>query len=156
MRALNLKLWAVLPVILLIHTAPSFAQTVCDAAEVKLGNNFIQVAPAGVDDTANIQCALDLAVEKRIPEIRLTRGDFYISSLLSRGFAGTLQGGGRITLGLPCWTSRSTVEIRRRHLFRRRTAYSLACAGLGAEGGIPAPAGGLAVPPCLRFTAGTM
>ena len=95
MRALNLKLWAVLPVILLIHTAPSSAQTVCDAAEVKLGNNFIQVAPAGADDTANIQCALDLAVEKRIPEIRLTRGDFYIGALLSRGFSGTLQGSGQ-------------------------------------------------------------
>jgi hypothetical protein len=95
MRALILKLWAVLPTVLLIQTTPSLAQTVCDEAEVKLGNNYIQVAPTGSDDTDNIQCALDLAVEKRIPEIRLTRGDFFIGSLLAKGFAGTLQGGGR-------------------------------------------------------------
>lgn len=95
MRALIFKLWAVLPTVLLIQTTPSLAQTVCDAAEVKLGNNYIQVAPTGVDDTVNIQCALDLAIEKRIPEIRLTQGDFFISSLLAKGFAGTLQGGGR-------------------------------------------------------------
>ena len=95
MRALILKLWAVLPTVLFIQTTPSLAQTVCDAAEVKLGNNYIQVAPTAVDDTQNIQCALDLAVEKNIPEIRLTRGEFFISSLYARNFLGTLQGGGR-------------------------------------------------------------
>ena len=95
MRALILKLWAVLPTVLFIHTTPSLAQTVCDAAEVKLGNNYIQVAPTAVDDTANIQCALDLAIEKRIPEIRLTRGDICIVALLAKGFSGTMQGGGQ-------------------------------------------------------------
>lgn len=95
MRSLQFKLWAVLPAILLIYTTPSLAQTVCSAPEVKLGNNYIQVAPNGVDDTENVQCALDLAVEKRIPEIRLTRGDFLIGALLTSGFSGTLQGGGQ-------------------------------------------------------------
>jgi len=95
MRALILKLWAVLPTILLIQAIPSLAQTVCDAAEVKLDNNHIQIAPNGVDDTDNIQCALDLAVEQRIPEIRLIRGDFFIGALVARGFHGTLQGGGQ-------------------------------------------------------------
>lgn len=95
MKALYFPLWAVLPMVLFFHTPPSLAQSPCNAPEVKLGNNYIQVAPTGVDDTANIQCALDLAVERRIPEIRLTRGDFFISSLFARNFVGTLQGGGR-------------------------------------------------------------
>ncbi len=34
-------------------------------------------------------------MEKSIPEIRLTRGDFFISSLSAQNFVGTLQGGGR-------------------------------------------------------------
>jgi len=95
MRSLQFKMWAVLPIILLIQAMPSAAQTVCGAAEVKLGNNFIQIAPTGVDDTENIQCALDLAVERNMPEVRLTRGDFSIGALSVQGFHGTLQGGGR-------------------------------------------------------------
>jgi len=95
MRALDLKLWAVLFTVLLAQTTPSLAQAVCTAPEVKLGNNFIQVAPTGVDDTENIQCALDLAMEKKIPEIRLTRGDFFIGALFAREFSGTLQGSGQ-------------------------------------------------------------
>ena len=97
MKALNLKPRAVLPaiVILLIHASPSPAQSSCIGPEVRLGNTFIQIAPTGSDDTENIQCALDLAVENRIPEIRLTRGDFFISAVSARGFYGSLQGGGR-------------------------------------------------------------
>jgi hypothetical protein len=97
MKALNLKPRAVLPaiVILLIHASPSPAQSSCKGPEVRLGNTFIQIAPTGSDDTENIQCALDLAVENRIPEIRLTRGDFFISAVSARGFYGSLQGGGR-------------------------------------------------------------
>jgi hypothetical protein len=95
MKALYFPLWATLPMVLFFHASPSFAQSPCDTPEVKLGNNYFQVAPTGVDDTANIQCALDLAVERRIPEIRLTRGDFYIGALLARGFSGTLQGSGQ-------------------------------------------------------------
>lgn len=95
MKALNLKPWAFLPVFLFFYASQSLAQSICDAPEVKLGNNFIQIAPTGVDDTQNIQCALDLAVERNIPEIRLARGEFFISSLSARNFVGTLQGGGR-------------------------------------------------------------
>jgi hypothetical protein len=95
MRALNPGLWAVLSTVLFFHTTPSLAQTVCHAAEVKLGDNYIQVAPTGSDDTENIQCALDLAVEKRISEIRLTQGEFFIGSLSVQDFVGTLQGGGK-------------------------------------------------------------
>lgn len=95
MGSLKFKTWVFLPFILLIQTMPSQAQSVCDAPEVKLGNNFIQIAPTGADDTENIQCALDLAVERNLDEIRLTRGDFSIGALSVQGFSGTLQGGGR-------------------------------------------------------------
>jgi hypothetical protein len=88
-------LWAFLPAILLTQAFLAHAQTVCNAPEAKLGNNFIQIAPNGTDDTDTIQCALDLAVEKNIPEIRLTRGEFFIGPLSARDFVGTLQGGGK-------------------------------------------------------------
>lgn len=95
MRIRKLLLWAFLPAILLTQPVLAHAQTVCDATEAKLGNNFIQIAPNGKDDTETIQCALDLAVEKNIPEIRLTRGEFFISTLSVQDFRGTLQGGGK-------------------------------------------------------------
>jgi len=95
MRSLRSRLWAVLPTLLLLQTIPSLAQTVCGAPEVKLGSNYIQVAPNGTDDTENIQCALDLAVERRISEIRLTQGEFFVGSVSVQDFVGTLQGGGK-------------------------------------------------------------
>jgi len=94
MKTLMFRLWALLFPLLLTHSNSTLAESLCDAREVQLKNNFIQIAPNGLDDTANIQCALDLAVERNIPEIRLTRGDFYISTLAVQNFRGTLQGGG--------------------------------------------------------------
>ena len=95
MTALSFTQWKILPVLLLIHATQTLAQTVCDAPEVKIGNNVIQIEPTGTNDTTNIQCALDLAVEKNIPEIRLTPGDFKIGALSAKDFVGTLQGGGK-------------------------------------------------------------
>jgi len=94
MKTLTFLLWALLFSLLLTHSNSTLAESLCDAREVQLKNNFIQIGPNGLDDTANIQCALDLAVERNIPEIRLTRGDFYISKLAVQNFRGTLQGGG--------------------------------------------------------------
>lgn len=95
MNARSFGLWALLPIILAIHANTASSQSLCGAREVQLKNNFIQIEPNGLDDTANIQCALDLAVERNIPEIRLARGDFYISTLAVQNFRGTLQGGGK-------------------------------------------------------------
>lgn len=94
MKTLTLLLWALLCPLLLMQTSSTPAGTLCDAREVQLKNNYIQIEPTGVDDTAHIQCALDLAVERNIPEIRLTRGDFQIGALSAQNFRGTLQGGG--------------------------------------------------------------
>jgi len=95
MKTLTFLLWALLFPFLLTHANSTQAETLCDAREVQLRNNFIQIEPTGLDDTANIQCALDLAVERNIAEIRLTRGDFSISTLAVQNFRGTLQGGGK-------------------------------------------------------------
>jgi hypothetical protein len=95
MKALCFPLWATLPLVLFFHASPSLALSPCDAPQVELRNNYIQIAPTGVDDTDTIQCALELAVERNIPEIRLTRGEFVISSLSVQNFSGTLQGGGK-------------------------------------------------------------
>jgi len=95
MKSLTFLLWALVPPLLLSQANSTLAESLCDAREVQLKNNFIQIEPNGLDDTANIQCALDLAVERNIPEVRLTRGDFYISALTVQNFRGTLQGGGK-------------------------------------------------------------
>jgi hypothetical protein len=95
MRTRRPLLWAFLPAILLTQAVLALAQTVCNVPEAKLGNNFIQIEPNGKDDTETIQCALDLAVENNIPEIRLSRGEFRVSTLSVQDFRGTLQGGGK-------------------------------------------------------------
>jgi len=95
MKSLTFLLWALVPPLFLSQANNTLAESLCDAREVQLKNNFIQITPNGLDDTANIQCALDLAVERNIPEVRLTRGDFYISALTVQNFRGTLQGGGK-------------------------------------------------------------
>lgn len=123
MKALTFLLWALLPSFLLTHASQTLSQTVCDAPEAQLKNNYIQIEPTGLDDTANIQCALDLAVERNIPEIRLTRGDFYISTLSARAFVGTLQGGGK--------------DHTRVRLLERSIACSTASAAITFAGGEP-------------------
>jgi hypothetical protein len=95
MKTLTFLLWALVPPLLLSQANSTLAESLCGAREVQLKNNYIQIEPNGLDDTANIQCALDLAVDRNIPEIRLARGDFYISALAVQKFRGTLQGGGK-------------------------------------------------------------
>lgn len=94
MKARALLLWVLLPLIFSSFAATALPQPLCDARDVQLSNNFIRIEPTGFDDTANMQCALDLAAERNIPQIRLTPGDFYVSTLYVKDFTGTLQGGG--------------------------------------------------------------
>lgn len=95
MKMFRIRPYLFLTVALAVHPTLVFPQSPCSTTEVRLGNNYVQVTPNGEDDTANLQCVLDLAIERRIPEIRLTRGDFYIGSLQARNFVGVLQGSGR-------------------------------------------------------------
>jgi len=120
MKTLTLLMWALISPLLYSHSSRTLAETLCEAREVQVKSNFIQIEPTGLDDTANIQCALDLAVESDIPEIRLTRGDFYISSLSRQNFRGTLQGRG--------------TEHTRLNILHR----SIDCAAIEARGEYPA------------------
>jgi len=56
------------------------------------GRIIIDVFPTGSDDTANIQCALNVAANLGVPIVRLSPGDFNITSLLVDNFNGSLQG----------------------------------------------------------------
>ena len=66
----------------------------CDETYVQLDNKtlVLNVAPTGVDDTVNIQCALDTAVEAGIPTVRLGRSTYYISNLMVENFKGSFDG----------------------------------------------------------------
>lgn len=74
---------------------PLLAQSLrCDDA-VALRTGRITVAANGVDDTQNIQCALDEAKRLRIPVVRLSDDVYYISSIQIEDFNGALEGLGR-------------------------------------------------------------
>ena len=66
----------------------------CDEAFVQIDNSsmVINVAPTGIDDTVNIQCALDTAASDGYPTVRLGRDSYYISNLLVEGFKGSFEG----------------------------------------------------------------
>lgn len=136
----RLLLWATLPAMVLTQAVLVHAQIVCGAPQAKLVNNVIQIAPNGTDDTDTIQCALDLAVEKNIPKVRLTRGEFFVSTLSAEDFMGTLQGGGkeftRLTLlgGLDCSAVSGAIkfaggEPRLRWLTVGMPRYGSPCSG---------------------------
>jgi len=56
------------------------------------GEFVINVSPNGVDDTQNLQCALDSAADTGMPVVRLSSAVYRISNVLATGFAGTLEG----------------------------------------------------------------
>lgn len=67
----------------------------CDLAFVTQSGNIITVAPTGVDDTANIQCAFDLAVSTGPGmEVTLTKGTFYTAQIVANDFHGGFSGAG--------------------------------------------------------------
>lgn len=67
----------------------------CDPAYVTKSGRFIRVAPNGVDDTANIQCAFDAATAAGPGlTIRLTPGTFHTAQILVVGFQGAFRGSG--------------------------------------------------------------
>lgn len=69
--------------------------TECDAAFVSQSDNVITVRPTGVDDTANLQCAFDLAVVSGSEmEVSLAGGTFYTSQIVVHDFHGVFSGTG--------------------------------------------------------------
>jgi len=69
----------------------------CDSQFVSQNPNelVLDILPTGADDTANIQCALDLAAKSGVPVVRLGRAEYTISNILVTGFNGSFQGSTR-------------------------------------------------------------
>ena len=67
-------------------------ENTCDAGFVTVEGAGLYIEPTGTDDTENIQCALNSAVEQGIGLVKLQKGDFFISSLMVDGFNGALSG----------------------------------------------------------------
>lgn len=90
--------------LLLVMPLHAWAQGVggCDAGFVTLGDKAIEVTPTGVDDTDNIQCALEAVktLHGGTPGVRLSAGDFFISSIIVENYKGYLQGETRDTTSL--------------------------------------------------------
>ena len=86
---------SILIVLFLAYPPNAMAVSVgCDDAFVQLNANtvVISVAATGVDDTANIQCALDVAITGGYPTVKLGVATYFISSLLATNFRGSLEG----------------------------------------------------------------
>jgi len=84
---------SLLLLLLLLLPQLAAAQTLnCDGSFVSFDNNVVLVSPNGVDDTINIQCALDFANDNGVPTAKLTNGAFAISSLEVEGFNGSFEG----------------------------------------------------------------
>jgi len=66
----------------------------CDEAFVQLDSETLvmNVAPTGIDDTANIQCALNIAASTGVPTVRLDAGTYYISKVMVENFKGSFEG----------------------------------------------------------------
>ena len=85
------------------------AANVCDEGFVRVSATTISVAPTGGDDTANLQCALDLATAMPAATVSLDAGTYRTSFLEVEDFRGVFTGAGRdvtmvVTLpeGLDC------------------------------------------------------
>jgi len=67
------------------------AQTECGGA-VTVGGSTISVESEAGNDTANLQCALDAAVENSISSIQLSGNAYSIDSVSAVGFRGSISG----------------------------------------------------------------
>ena len=65
---------------------------VCNSDFVSREELAIVVRPTGVDDTENLQCALDEAVKDGYPVVGMTTGTYFISDINIENFTGTLEG----------------------------------------------------------------
>jgi len=79
-----------------LYPLSSFAHLTIDCNDSFVKANptqlIIDVVSTGLDDTENIQCALDAAAQKGIPIVRLGKGDFAISRIFVKNFKGSFQG----------------------------------------------------------------
>jgi len=68
----------------------------CVPAYVKMAGSQITVLPTGKNDTANIQCAFDVAVAAgRGMNVQLVKGTYKTAQIVAFGFKGTFNGAGQ-------------------------------------------------------------
>ncbi len=69
----------------------------CDSEYVQIHEwpYMVTVLPNGVDDTDNLQCALDYGAARDWAKIMLVAGDYYTNFLEAEDFAGVFMGAGR-------------------------------------------------------------
>ncbi len=92
----------------------------CDAVHVRLEGASFVIDPTGFDDTQNIQCAVDSAVQQGIERIKLSKGTFRLSQLYVDDFVGVLSGVSK---------ANTLLEVQER---------SVACAAMEETGETPA------------------
>jgi len=132
------KLQAFTVLILLLYPVVSWAQASVadcnpDFVSYHADKLIIDVFPTGLDDTENIQCALDAATEFKASAVLLAKADYYISSIYSGNFKGSFEG---VAQGL------SNLYV---------SDQSIDCAAMVAEGRTPAAIKFDSGEPSLRF-----
>ena len=81
--------------VLVSGTAAAQPANPCDHDYVVRSGNIIRVSPTGVDDTANFQCAFDLAIaENPGKTVFLMPGTFHTAQVVANDFHGTFRGSG--------------------------------------------------------------
>jgi hypothetical protein len=75
---------------------PSAGNTgrVTTCQHVSVVGRVIRVTPTGIDDTENVQCALDLAQGRSGVVVQLARGTFYVRPVFADGLEGEIGGAG--------------------------------------------------------------
>jgi hypothetical protein len=76
-------------------TSAVSADTGCDNDYVKRTRKTVTIKPTGTDDTANLQCAFDVAVSLGAgAQVRLKSGTFHTGQIVVNGLNGKLKGAG--------------------------------------------------------------
>ncbi len=91
------------------------AQTECGGA-VTVGGSTISVASEAGNDTANLQCALDVAIENSISSIQLSGSAYSIDSVSAVGFRGSISGVSKANTVVTLKSSAVAPEARLRRL----------------------------------------
>lgn len=86
-----------LPLLIAYPFAAHASNTACDDTFVQTAadKQSIQVKTTSVDDTENIQCALNAAANSMVSSIKLSAGTYYIKSIEIENFVGAIEGKGK-------------------------------------------------------------
>lgn len=94
-KLLSLISILVMTILLAGGTGTALALPVCDPAYVTVAGSEITVIPTGVDDTANLQCAFDVAIATGPGvNVRLVAGAYHTAQIVVFGFYGHFSGAG--------------------------------------------------------------